>query len=162
MIKYEPVRKCAAMWITHHTPSCLDMWQGYGMPLIARFMGPTWGPSGADRTQVGPMLAPWTLLSGAVTYTGRVERRSDSQGNNIWCERKQRNHLGKKNLLNWNSVKFLFSQFSQIDIKETFDKLFSNIISWTIKLFWQINSNEYLAKTFYLCIMLENTNLGVP
>ena len=30
---------------------------------IARFMGPTWGPSGADRTQVGPMLAPWILLS---------------------------------------------------------------------------------------------------
>ena len=34
---------------------------------IARFMGPTWGPSGADRTQVGPMLAPWTLLSGTPT-----------------------------------------------------------------------------------------------
>ena len=33
------------------------------LSLIARFMGPTWGPSGADRTQVGPMLAPWTLLS---------------------------------------------------------------------------------------------------
>ena len=32
--------------------------------LIKRFMGPTWGPSGADRTQLGPMLAPWTLLSG--------------------------------------------------------------------------------------------------
>ena len=31
---------------------------------IARFIGPTWGPSGANRTQVGPMLAPWTLLSG--------------------------------------------------------------------------------------------------
>ena len=30
-------------------------------------MWPTWGPSGADRTQVGPMLAPWTLLSGFVT-----------------------------------------------------------------------------------------------
>ena len=28
-----------------------------------RFMGPTWGPSGAGGTQVGPMLAPWTLLS---------------------------------------------------------------------------------------------------
>ena len=37
------------------------------VPLIARFMGPTWGPSGADRTQVGPMLVPWTLLSG--TYS---------------------------------------------------------------------------------------------
>ena len=34
------------------------------MSLIARFMGPTWGPSGANRTQVGPMLAPWTWLSG--------------------------------------------------------------------------------------------------
>ena len=31
---------------------------------IARFMGPIWGPSGADKTQVGPMLAPWILLSG--------------------------------------------------------------------------------------------------
>ena len=29
---------------------------------IARFMWPIWGPPGADRTQVGPMLAPWTLL----------------------------------------------------------------------------------------------------
>ena len=33
-------------------------------PLIARFMRPTWCQCGADRTQVGPMLAPWILLSG--------------------------------------------------------------------------------------------------
>ena len=32
--------------------------------MIARFMGPKWSPSGADRTQVGRMLALWTLLSG--------------------------------------------------------------------------------------------------
>ena len=32
--------------------------------LIARFMGPIWCPSGADRTQVGLMFAPWALLSG--------------------------------------------------------------------------------------------------
>ena len=37
--------------------------------LIARFVGPIWGPSGADRTQVGPMLAPWILLSG-ISYQG--------------------------------------------------------------------------------------------
>ena len=30
--------------------------------LIARFLGPTLGPPGTDRTQVGPMLAPGTLL----------------------------------------------------------------------------------------------------
>ena len=40
--------------------------------LIARFMGPTWGTSGADRTQVCPISAPWTLLSGQFT-TWRLE-----------------------------------------------------------------------------------------
>ena len=39
-------------------------WREELASLIARFMGPTWGPSGADRTQMGSMLAPWTLLSG--------------------------------------------------------------------------------------------------
>ena len=34
-------------------------------PLITRFMGPTGGPSRVDKTQVGPMSAPWTLLSGS-------------------------------------------------------------------------------------------------
>ena len=37
--------------------------------VIARFMRPTWGPSGADMTQVGPMLAPWTLLSGITCHS---------------------------------------------------------------------------------------------
>ena len=31
---------------------------------IARFMGPTWDPPGSCRPQMGPMLVPWTLLSG--------------------------------------------------------------------------------------------------
>ena len=31
---------------------------------ITRFMRPTWGPPGSCRPQMGPMLAPWTLLSG--------------------------------------------------------------------------------------------------
>ena len=31
---------------------------------IAEFMGPTWGPPGSFRPQMGPMLAPWILLSG--------------------------------------------------------------------------------------------------
>ena len=34
------------------------------LTLIARFMGPAWGPPGAVRTQGGPMLATRTLLSG--------------------------------------------------------------------------------------------------
>ena len=46
--------------------------------LKARFMGTTWGPSGTDRAQVGPMLAPWTLLSGIiyVVFTMEEGRRN--------------------------------------------------------------------------------------
>ena len=35
---------------------------------IARFMGPTWGPPGCRRPQMGPMLVPWALLSGYQLY----------------------------------------------------------------------------------------------
>ena len=38
--------------------------------LIARFMGPTWGPSGADRTQVGSC---WPHES---CYLGGLDRTS--------------------------------------------------------------------------------------
>ena len=39
---------------------------------IARFIGPTWGPPGSCRPQMGPMLARWTLLSGYFTCYGLV------------------------------------------------------------------------------------------
>ena len=62
------------------------------MPPIARFMGATWGPSGADRTQVGRMLAPWTLLSGALpahqnTQNTRSEIYRGTQSSNtlLFC-----------------------------------------------------------------------------
>ena len=57
---------CCFLLITH----CVVKICGLGKTdLIARFMGPTWGPSGADRTQVVPVLVPWTLQSGRVTWT---------------------------------------------------------------------------------------------
>ena len=44
-------------WIETHRHSS-------NLTQIAKFMGPTWGPTGSCRPQMGPMLAPWTLLSG--------------------------------------------------------------------------------------------------
>ena len=32
------------------------------------FMGPTWGPPGSCQPQMGPVLAPWTLLLGNFTH----------------------------------------------------------------------------------------------
>ena len=51
--------------------------------LKARFMGPTWGPSGADRTQVSPMLAqelcylgmlPVVSLMASLVTTSRMQQ----------------------------------------------------------------------------------------
>ena len=50
------------------------VWCHFLSSLVTRFMGPTWGSSGADRTQVGPMLAPWTLLSEIVYWRFEHER----------------------------------------------------------------------------------------
>ena len=33
-------------------------------PHIAKFMGPTWGPPGSCRSQMGPNLAPWPCYQG--------------------------------------------------------------------------------------------------
>ena len=62
---FEPIEKVSTAGMNHlMTVSVMSFIRI--ISLIARFMGPTWGPSGADRTQVGPMLAPWTLLSGCL------------------------------------------------------------------------------------------------
>ena len=50
------------------TRICCDVFLKY--TLITRFLGSTWGPAGAERTQLDPMLTPWTLLSGYV-YTNQ-------------------------------------------------------------------------------------------
>ena len=54
--------------VTVH-PVYQQWWQhshALSQPQIAKFMGPTRGPPGSCRPQMGPMLAPWTLLSGAI------------------------------------------------------------------------------------------------
>ena len=40
------------------------MWLLYSLSQIVMFMGPTWGPPGSCQSQMGPMLAPLSLLSG--------------------------------------------------------------------------------------------------
>ena len=63
-----------------HTLSChWGLLQIDYTSLIARFMGPSWGPPGDDMTQVGPMLAPWTLLSGYIFQDDIIGTRAVKQ-----------------------------------------------------------------------------------
>ena len=43
---------------------------------ITGSMGPTWGPSGTDRTQVGPMLAQCTFLSWYINHVWNIIGKS--------------------------------------------------------------------------------------
>ena len=53
------IKQPLVLWyVSSHSQS---IWQ---LTQIAKFMGPTWDQPGSCRPQVGPMLAPWTLLSG--------------------------------------------------------------------------------------------------
>ena len=54
---------------------------------IARFMGPTWGPPGSCWPQMGPMLAPWTSLSGYTPfdYTSAVYMTALVCQQQRWC-----------------------------------------------------------------------------
>ena len=40
------------------------------LAFCAKFMGPTWVPPWSCRPQMGPMFAPWTLLSGTLIQMG--------------------------------------------------------------------------------------------
>ena len=64
-------RYCVYLCLTRWDTKSWDNWssrqyQQRMRSLIAKFMGPIWGPPGPCRPQMGPMLAPWTLLSGVV------------------------------------------------------------------------------------------------
>ena len=61
--------------------------------LITKFMGPRWGPSWADRTQVGPMLAPMNCAIWVFSY------------HNWWCNNKSRFHYFYDQL-HWYSSKY--------------------------------------------------------
>ena len=66
--------------------------------LIAKFMRPIWGPSGADRTQVGPMLAPWTLLSGMTSFAAHDRKKVYLEITKWW-----------KLIKNWRTMDVVFN-----------------------------------------------------
>ena len=51
--------------------TCAKASAEFGFAQITKFTGPIWGPPGSWRPQMGPMLAPWTLLSGWFAASNR-------------------------------------------------------------------------------------------
>ena len=81
----DDISKCISfaknVWISIKiTPKCVPVGpiDNKSTSQIAKFMGPTWGPPGSCRPQVGPMLAPWSLLSGFGSDNGLAPNRHQS------------------------------------------------------------------------------------
>ena len=80
--------------------------------LIARFIGPTWEPSGADRSQVGSTLAPRILLSGKLRPNTMIISKIDIK--HKWIEVSQkagyhnanRLHVMRKSSVMWGILRW--------------------------------------------------------
>ena len=57
------------LWIQHMIDILPEFLQSVMQSQITRLL-PIWGPPGSCQPQVGPMFAPWTLLSGISYYVG--------------------------------------------------------------------------------------------
>ena len=79
-------------------------------------MGPTWGPSGADRTQVGPMLAPWTLLSWMSCQNDNFKCIFMTKLNNFYTENVQ---FWLWSYWRWLKIDWCFGAFRQQVITST-------------------------------------------
>ena len=55
-------------WQEYTDWECTCTMQVIVVPQITKFMGPTWDPPGSCRTQMGPMMTPWNLLSGTFLW----------------------------------------------------------------------------------------------
>ena len=53
------LKRFKTSWWPRRPWQCLNI-----QSQIAKFMRPTWGPPGSCQPQMGPMLVPWTFLSG--------------------------------------------------------------------------------------------------
>ena len=99
---------------------------------IAKFIGPTWGPPGSCRPQMGPMLAPWSL-SGYVTINGPL-KWATSQGLRIFAE-----YNFGKSILQYGSIistaclNFVF--FSELVKKNSYQINWNRIVLLSLHVF---------------------------
>ena len=94
--------ECWTTWIPDAMKLSITTLGNTVMQRCASFMGPTWGPSEADRIQMGPMLAPWILLSGMfMVMCQLIQALSCVWG--LWCQ-KRVSHAGKSNCIPQNIV----------------------------------------------------------
>ena len=87
-------------------------------------MGPTWGPPGSCRPQIGPMSAPWTLQSGDIVDT-------------VWCHNNiiwmHQSHLTDINLILDHSCRTRHAHMFQLSYHRN---LYDFPVGWAYYIIW--------------------------
>ena len=107
-------------------------------------MGPSWGPPGSCQPQMGPILAPWTLLSGILIEKEGVDQLAmnlnpkTSFSEAEWCIYASLNYtiIGSDNglsVVTWMAPSHYLNECW-------------SIVNWTLgnKLHWNLNRNFYI------------------
>ena len=125
---------CSSSPLSHRFNQCSLV--TYINAQITTFMEPTWGPPGSCWPQVGPMLAPWSLISGWLLYM--VPTWSLFPGKVITFDH---GSLGPGKVLNFSNFfkkvmgKSLFSYQKQVDESVPDIKYFISLAS---SLYWNL------------------------
>ena len=132
-----------------------SLWLGYTVhlwyrSLITRFMGPTWGPPGADRTQVGPVLAPWIMLSGGYRWHWF---RKEMKFNLHWLMYR---HFGNENRRCWFSCGVYHSS-NKINYISFITTWYHIAWQWQVQ---NINKTRNSQKTPYLAANPHGRAMG--
>ena len=126
----------------------------YVPSLIARFMGPSLGPYGADRTQVVRMLAPWTLLSGLCTRNGIKDEYHFTLISPLYNDIR-RNLIPSYNRFNPSVFKFTKPiNFAQYDIIKSLAKYVLKH-SYRELFFPPTIANNAIHPYFYCCVIIS-------
>ena len=119
---------------------------------IARFMRPTWDPLGADRTQVGPMLAPWTVLSGLLFNSWLTHLCSDDV--RIQLPIKLIHWIEESNILCWWYLLLSMAEFNMVEIALSFLVCFDDSRYWGV---WLGILDMLLNTDYWQEIFIQNS-----
>ena len=117
--------------------------------LIARFMGPMWGPPGAARTQVGPVLATGTLLSGYISEPSVLLQRPYTSSRFCFSA------CLKSDIWFWKWLKILIISNIYCADWAAFFKKMLRICTWIAIFYFILNACTHTHFTLYDSILNE-------
>ena len=100
----------------------------YVLSQITKFTGPTWGPAGSCGPQMGPMLAPRTLLYRSIERTSHTHIQGASVKWKLMLRAFGQNLVNTEHILPWSRCSVLILFFIKSWYKRAFEICLKHIV----------------------------------